>query len=187
MTDSSARTQSTNVNTTNTNKTTDVNSSDTNGSVDTNTSNNTTENNATLFDESDATFDAKACDSALFNGVPIQDTSNTPRATEDKKNGLVLKSLFDETVNEIDSLVTLYHNNLPAGSTLKGNYIKAYGDNAKFYVAYDPVWINVENNVVYVKAPAGIFSKVTQSKPSCFKITLNKELGSDVEVLKVYR
>lgn len=167
----------------------DVNGSiDSNSSVDSNSSGdvNSTSESKYIFDKVDATLDDNACDSALFSGIPLQDTANTARETEDKKNGLILKSLFDETVNELDSLVTLYFNSLPVGTTLLGSYSKVYGDNARFYVAYDKVWVNIENNVVYVKAPPGIFN-VTQTKPSCFKLTLNKELGSDVEVLKVYR
>lgn len=183
----------------------DVNTSDKNSSVDTNstvdsnssdgntTSGVTTPNdpnagtvpdaNKTIFDSTDAVFDADACNSASVSADPLQDSNvNSDREKFDTVNGIKVQSLYPETFDELDSLVSVYYNKFPTTSTLKDDRTLFYGDNSRYYVGYDLAWLDVTDAFVYIKIP-----KLENEKQSCYKLTLDKEQGTDATAQKVYR
>jgi hypothetical protein len=130
----------------------------------------------------DAIYDKEACDSAVVSATPLQDSANTAREASDYTNGMKLKSLYRETINEIDSLVTVYYNRLPTGTILLDDRTIFYGDNSQYYLSYDKIWIEASNNKVYVKTP-----KQENDKPSCYKLFLNQQEGTSIKPQKVYR
>ena len=137
-----------------------------------------------IFDAQDsAIFDEGSCDSSLANFTTLlQDSANTFLGNKDEVNGISVTSFYAETVSELDSLVTLYYSRLPVGTQLTDNETSFYGDDSQFRVTYDLAWLEVENNVMYVKTSNGLLNK-----PNCFKIILDSEQGTAIPAQKVYR
>lgn len=136
-----------------------------------------------VFDPADsAVFDTQSCDSSLFSATPLQDSALSAREEVDELNGMTVKSLYPETFNELESLVTIYYNKFPADQVLQDERTVFYGDNSQYYIAYDLEWLNVANNSIYIQIP-----QLDAERPSCYKITLDKEQGTSVSALKVYR
>lgn len=188
--------------------TSDVNTSDNNSSVDVNSTadsnsseDNTTtggvdtpndpnagtvpDENETIFDSADAVYDSKACDSTSATRITteiLQDTNNDYLYKYDSVNGINVQSFYPETFDEADSLVSVYYSKFPSDKTLLDDRTRFYGDNSSYFVGYDLAWLDVADALVYIKTP-----KLDKEKPSCYKLTLNKEQGTDATAQKVYR
>ena len=135
-----------------------------------------------IFDIVDAEYDEHACSSAYSTASPLQNNAGDERETADNVNGMKILSLYDETTDDIDSNVVMYYNNLSSDISLKDVRSNVYGDNARFIVTYDLVWVTQSDNTVYVKTP-----KLTNELHSCFRVKLDSEDGSSISSVKVYR
>ncbi len=135
-----------------------------------------------IFDVVDAEYDELACSSVHSTANPLQNNAGDERETSDSVNGMKILSLYDETTNDEDSNVVMYYNYLSSEVSLEDDRSNVYGDNSRFIVTYDLVWVTQSNNTVYVKTP-----KLTNELHSCFKIKLDSREGSSISSVKVYR
>ncbi len=137
-----------------------------------------------MFETSEnAIYDKAACDGSLFSAPILQDSANTAREAYDELNGITVKSLYRETVNEADSLVSAYYNTLPEGTLLQDTSSVFYGDNAQYYFAYDLAWTSIASNTIYIKTPKAVGGV----KPRCYRLKLTSENASSLVAQKVYR
>jgi hypothetical protein len=138
-----------------------------------------------LFDPDGAEVDLDACRSSYATAVPLQDSNEqNDREASDDANGLAIMSLYTETGNIEDSNIIVYYKTITNKSGLREQAYRKnlYGDNARFRIEYDIVWVSEPNNVLYVEVP-----KLTAELKRCFKVTIDSEDGSSIIPTKVYR
>jgi len=161
----------------------DTNSSNTGGGS---SGNNGGSSNGTtpMFDTSGgAEYDANACKSAYATAVPLQDSANTARETDDNANGISIMSLYRQTLVPADSNVIAFYKTIPSGTVLQDvtKRKNIYGDNSQFVIMYDPAWETIQNNTIYVQTP-----KLSNTLNSCFRVTIDSNNSISLVPKKVY-
>jgi len=168
---------------------------DTNVSVDINNSANAIENS--MFDTTNAVYDSSACNANIYRVASDasyggsksgENGSGLFQATDSSGNtqGLWIGSehLEAEPDKRKKTWVILYYKSFPDPSSLNTQGETSYTMDGVFQLSYDIAWsdksINGIDNKVYVQSANG-------EKPSCYRIYLDKEIGSQLEVTKVYR
>jgi len=161
---------------------------DTNSTVDTNSTHNDTNTTQELLYEAPegSEYDPNACYSGFATAVPLQDynSNESPRESDDDRNGISLMSLYTQTLNPDDSLVIAFYKNIPEGMVL-GDVTQrenVYGDNSQFVLIYDPIWKNLQNNIVYVQTPA-----LEDKLAKCYRIVIEETTTNVIEPKQVYR
>ena len=165
--------------------------------VDTNVStdvNNTDVNPAenSLFDTNGAEYDLNACQANLYRVAADASYSGTKQG----ENGATLfyidgqglwigsEHLEAEPEKRDKTWVTLFYKSFPDPASLGLQGETSYTMDGVFQISYDIAWsdesISGIDNKVYVQSANG-------DKPSCYRMYLNKEIGSQIEVTKVYR
>jgi len=134
-----------------------------------------------VFDPDDgAIYDPIACASSYAIDTPLQDDSLSDRETDDVVNAISLQSLLPVTLDKDDSNIILYYKALSIKPTYE--VTNAYGLNGEYIVMYDLAWVQEPNNTIYAEVP-----QTDNELKSCFKMTLNRENGSEITPVKVYR
>ena len=136
-----------------------------------------------VFDSTGASYDENACNPSYATASLLKDhNENDDGITSDDLNGISVWSIYTETGNIENSLVTLYYKNI-TGETNDPDFRKnGYFDNSRFNIEYDLVWLTEPNNTIYVKTP-----KLDNDLESCLKIVLNSDDGSLLSEEKVFR
>ena len=101
----------------------------------------------------------------------------------EKQVGLVISSEY-LSQEYADTWVTLFYRSAPDSVDLGVQGVASYKMDDVFFISYDIAWADESipdiDNVVYVKSDK-------TAKPSCYRLTLNSVVGSEIDVQKVYR
>lgn len=157
---------------------------DTNSSTGNSGSTGGTTGGEPMFDTSGgAEFDPNACKSAYATAVPLQDSANTDRETDDDANGISIMSLYRRTLIPADSNIIAFYKILPTGTVLQDvtKRKNLYGDNSQFIIMYDEAWVSTPDNTMYIQTP-----KMGNDLESCFRVKINSIDGTTIVPKKVY-
>ncbi|MFA6137825.1 MAG: hypothetical protein WC667_07045 [Sulfurimonas sp.] len=165
------------------NTTTDTNSTGNGGSVG------PTESN---FDTAGAIYDANACNAstyhvagdASYNGINAGENGSEFFSVKDQGLGIRSEHLEGDSVNAGKTWVTLFYKTFPDIRNLNLQGYTSYLMEGVFFLTYDIAWSDTSiagiNNTMYVQ------SAIT-TKPSCYRLTLNNVVGTQINIKKVYR
>ena len=171
----------------------DSQTSDTNVSTDVNT---TTDVDAikakSLFDTTNAEYDPNACNGNMYRVA--SDASYSGQKSGENGSSLFYvdgqglwigsEHLEPDPENSDKTWVLLYYKSFPDPNSLGLQGSTSYTMDGVFQISYDIAWsdesISGIDNKVYVQSENG-------EKPSCYRTYLDKVIGSQLEVTKVYR
>lgn len=172
---------------------------DTPGNGDGNNPGDNTNIENSIFDTSNAIYDANACDGSSYRMKRDSTVVGESTVGENGANfaivdghGLEIASRHSEgSLSTRDKTwVTLFYKLYPETSALGQTYA-SFTESGVFSINYDTAWndssVSNINNIVYVRSDNYDNSEDSLEKPSCYRAALNSDVGSEIDVKKVYR